>query len=68
MSKKENVIVGVVTGAVVGILLEILRGSGYWTELSAGWKAVLTGVFAVALFSGISLTVKKLKQGDTKKA
>lgn len=67
MSKKEKVILGVVTGAVVGVFLEILRGNEAWLGISVGWKASIAGLFGVILFSLLAFFVKKLKQGDARK-
>ncbi len=63
----RRIITGVITGTVVGILLEVLRRSGYLDGVSVILKAVVTGLAAILIYSIIStLTQRGRPAGPSK--
>ncbi len=59
MSKTKKIIIGAVTGAVVGTIMEIF--GSYLDGVSASTKAVLAGIMAVIIYILIIAIVKLVR-------
>lgn len=56
--RKRKLIIGGISGAVTGIILEFLRGSSYMAGVSGTAKAVLTGIVAWLIYMAIIAIIK----------
>lgn len=63
----RRIIAGVITGAVVGVSLEVLRGSGYLVGVSAAVSVVVAGLAAIAIYSIVRALTRLRKSGDPAK-
>lgn len=48
--RTKRIITGAITGAIVGISLEVLRWSGYLDGISAAVRGVVAGLAAIAIY------------------
>ena len=68
MPRKKKIIIGAVTGAVAGIMMDVLRGSSYMAGVSVTTKAVIAGIMAGLIYLLISEIVKLARSAGATKA
>ncbi|MBI4350964.1 MAG: hypothetical protein HY550_05960 [Elusimicrobia bacterium] len=56
--RTRRIITGVITGTIVGISLEVLRGSGYLDGISVMVRSVVAGLAAIAIYSIVRALVR----------
>lgn len=62
-----RIIAGVIAGVVVGISLEVLRGSGYLDGISVVVRAVVAGLAAIAIYSTVRALTQPRRPGGPSK-
>lgn len=68
MSERTGrIIAGAITGAVVGISLEVLRGSGYLAGVSAVVLGVVAGLAAIPIYSLVRALARPGRPGGPSK-
>jgi len=66
--RAKKAIIGMISGATTGLIMEFLRGSSYVAGVSVIAKAVLAGIIAWLIYILISAIVKPARSDSASKA
>ena len=66
--RTKRVIIGAISGAGTGIIMEVLRGVSYMSGVSGTAKAVLAGIIALGIYMIISVIIKLARPAGASKA
>lgn len=66
--RTKKIIVGGISGALTGIIMEFMRGKSYMVGMSAAIKAVLAGILACVIYMLIIMIINKIRSAGPSKA
>lgn len=66
--RTKKIIVGGISGALTGIIMEFMRGKSYMVGMSAAIKAIFPGILACVICMLIIMIINKIRSAGPSKA